>query len=208
MIDPEDISITKRKTAPYYWPDVQSVLQLFLSVSAVALVWYVVQRLLAEGGLKIDQSVRDLVVFILGIIFGCFKDVYGFTFGSSAGQRRQGEVITKSLEDKDKIIAAGVDATAASVITTTDAVLKAAAIPPGGVAAKTVDDHTPKVTNVSWWSLLTDDERTTIDGALADPKVDAFKKLAESGAASAEDLDYLVSQNLLTKARAGELLKA
>ena len=111
----EDLLITKRKVAPYYWPDAQTMMQLFLSVSAVGLVWYVVQRLLAEGGLKIDASVRDLVVFILGIIFGCFKDVYGYTFGSSAGQKRQGEVITKSLEDKDKIIAGNVAATAASL---------------------------------------------------------------------------------------------
>ena len=109
----EDDVIRRRQTAPYYWPDIQSVMQLFLSISAVGLVWFVVQRLLDEGGLKIDQSVRDLVVFILGIIFGCFKDVYGFTFGSSAGQKKQGEVITKSLEDKDKIIAGNAAATAA-----------------------------------------------------------------------------------------------
>lgn len=113
MDSPDDLIIRKRQAAPYYWPDMQSVLQLFLSISAVCLVWYVVQRLLAEGGLKIDQSVRDLVVFILGIIFGCFKDVYGFTFGSSAGQKRQGELITKSMETKDKIIADNVTATAA-----------------------------------------------------------------------------------------------
>lgn len=129
MDSPEDLVIRKRQAAPYYWPDMQSILQLFLSVSAVLLVWYVVQRLLAEGGLKIDQSVRDLVVFILGIIFGCFKDVYGFTFGSSAGQKRQGELITKSMETKDKIIADNVTATAA---------VAAAAVTPAEPPAKII----------------------------------------------------------------------
>lgn len=138
-IEPEDITILKRKTAPYYWPDTQSLMQLFLSVSAVLLVWYVVQRLLAEGGLKIDQSVRDLVVFILGIIFGCFKDVYGYTFGSSAGQRKQGEAITKSLEDKDKIIAGNVSTAAdvaASALTAATVVAPMAAAAAAPAAAK------------------------------------------------------------------------
>lgn len=125
----EEIKLTRRKTPPYWWPEANVVMQFFLAGMICWIVWFIISQLLSGEALKIDPSVRDLVVFIFGIVFGNFKDVFGFTFGSSAGQKRQGEVITKSLEDKDRIIADNVVTTAALMSSTpsTDA-LKAAAI--------------------------------------------------------------------------------
>jgi cytoskeletal protein RodZ len=127
----EELRVRKRTQAPYWWPDSSVVMQMFLAVSIVYLVWYIIHQLLSGNALKIDPSVRDLVVFIFGIVFGNFKDVFGYTFGSSAGQKKQGEAITKSLEDKDKIIATNVSATADA---TTAALAAATAVAP--LAAK------------------------------------------------------------------------
>lgn len=111
QIDQDDRLITRRKTAPYWWPEVNTLLQLILALAIVAMVGFILHQLLA-GKFALDQSQRDLLMVLLGVILACFKDVFGYTFGSSAGQKRQGEVITKSLEDKDKIIAGNVVAAA------------------------------------------------------------------------------------------------
>lgn len=55
----------------------------------------------------------------------------------------------------------------------------------------------------AWWTKLTDAEKTTITAAVpADPRVAAFVSAATVGSATADDLVYLVSKNLLTKERA------
>lgn len=64
-----------RQRAPFWWPETQTIMQLFLAVAIVAMVGYILQQLLSGEALKIDPSVRDLIVFIFGIIFGNFKDV-------------------------------------------------------------------------------------------------------------------------------------
>lgn len=177
-----------RQRAPYYWPELQSIMQLFLAGAIVAMVWYILQQLLSGEALKIDPSVRDLIVFIFGIVFGNFKDVYSFTFGSSASDKSKGDVINKSIETKDKIIAAGV-ANAAEVAATAIAPDTNLPVPP-------------------WWARLTDDEKNAITTAAAnDPRVAAFITAAQTGAANADDLAYLVTTNppLLTQARADEI---
>ncbi len=110
--DPTDLAIRKRQTPPYYWPDANMLMQMFLSVSIVLMVSFILHQLLT-GKVALDTVQNNLLLTLFGFILGCFKDVFGYAFGSSAGQKRQGEVITKSLEDKDKIIAGNVAATAA-----------------------------------------------------------------------------------------------
>lgn len=116
--DPNDITIRKRQMPPYWWPDANVLMQMFLAIAVVVMVGYILHQLL-EGKVSLEQAQRDLLMILFGIILGCFKDVYGYTFGSSAGQKRQGEVITKSLEDKDKIIAGNVAAAASAATTET-----------------------------------------------------------------------------------------
>lgn len=56
---------------------------------------------------------------------------------------------------------------------------------------------------VAWWSLLTDAERAAITAAATtDPKAASFMAAAQTGRATQDDLDDLVSKNLLTQARA------
>ena len=112
MDSPEDVNIKMRQAAPYWWPDANVIMQLFLAAAVVVMVGYILHQLL-EGKVSLEQAQRDLLMILFGIILGCFKDVYAYTFGSSAGQKRQGELINKSMETKDKIIADNVTATAA-----------------------------------------------------------------------------------------------
>jgi len=62
----------------------------------------------------------------------------------------------------------------------------------------------PQVT--AWWSLLTDLEKNVISAnAKDDPRVNAFMTAAASGAATPDDLSYLVTKGLLTQTRADEI---
>lgn len=129
----EDIIITRRKTPPYWLPDANVVLQMFLAVSVVVMVGYILYQLL-DGKVSLEQAQRDLLMVLFGIVLGCFKDVFGFAFGSSAGQKKQGEVITKSLENKDKILAD--NATATATIATAAATTAASSSSPSADALK------------------------------------------------------------------------
>ena len=63
-------------------------------------------------------------------------------------------------------------------------------------------------TVVPWWSALTDAEKNVIAAnAKDDPRVAAFMTAAASGAATADDLAYLVTKGLLTQDRAAAIQK-
>ncbi len=70
----------------------------------------------------------------------------------------------------------------------------------------TVPANAPNAPNVPvppWWARLTDDEKNAITAAKsADPRVDAFVTASMAGAATTDDLNYLVTKGLLTQARA------
>ena len=117
MKSTDDAVIARRKTPPYWWPDANVIMQIILVCSIVVMVGYILHQIL-EGNAKFDQAQRDLLMILLGVVLACFKDVFGYTFGSSAGQKRQGEIITQSLQDKDRIIADNVVTTAATADTT------------------------------------------------------------------------------------------
>lgn len=189
----------RRQKAPYWWPETQTVMQLFLSVAIVGMVWYILQQLLSGEALKIDPSVRDLIVFIFGIIFGNFKDVYGFTYGSSASDKSKGEAINRSIETKDKIIAAGVEASTAASTAATDALSAVT----GNSPVTKVGAITPVVAVT--WGLFDSDEQTAIEAASSDPKVSAIIAESKVGKLTPENMDYLVSSKLLTQARADEI---
>ncbi len=127
---------TGERRAPYWWPDVQAVMQLFLAVAIVVMVGYVLYQLL-DNKVQLEQAQRDLLMILLGVLLSSFKDVYGFTYGSSAESKNKGEVINRSLDSKDKIIADSVATTAATAATTTDATLKAASAATAAATAAT-----------------------------------------------------------------------
>lgn len=175
-----------RQRAPYWWPDVQTMMQLFLACAIVWMVGFILVRLFSGGEVKIDPSARDLVMVIIGIILGAFKDVFGFTFGSSAAEKQKGEVINRRVEAQDKIIAAGVENTA-------------------NVAAAAVIAARPEEvvkTVVSWWSLLTAEEKAAIEAAATqDPNIDAVLTKFKTGKAEPPDLATLVAKGLLKEER-------
>lgn len=60
-----------------------------------------------------------------------------------------------------------------------------------------------------WWAKLTEDEKNAIAAAMkADPRIDTIKSAMTAGAATPEDLQYLVAANLLTQDRADAIQKA
>lgn len=75
------------------------------------------------------------------------------------------------------------------------------------VAEKLAEKVQPSPAVVAWWSLLTDAERGAIIAATGDERVAAFVTTAKIGAASVDDLAYLVTKNLLTAERAGAIQK-
>ncbi len=125
----QDDILIKRQSPPYWWPDVNAMMQLFLAGAIVLIVSFILYQLLT-GRVSLDQAQNNLLMILFGVVLACFKDVYAYTFGSSAGQKRQGELITKSMETKDKIIADNVTATAA--------VAAAAVTPASEVPAKII----------------------------------------------------------------------
>lgn len=65
---------------------------------------------------------------------------------------------------------------------------------------------TPTVPVPPWWSRLNDAEKNAITAAAgADPRVQAFVTASQVGAATPDDLDYLVSKGLLTADRAAAI---
>lgn len=61
---------------------------------------------------------------------------------------------------------------------------------------------------VAWWSLLTDPEKTAINAARSDARVQSFVDRAQAGKADAADLDYLVARGLLLQGRADAIKAA
>lgn len=223
-----ELSLRKRRVPPYWWPDTQSVLQLFLTAAIVWMVGFILMQLFSGGEVKIDPSARDLVMVIIGIILGAFKDVFGFTFGSSAAEKQKGDAINRSIESKDKIIARGVETTAVAAAAASEALrspsseaLRAAAIvapaaarveaPPAAedaapaAAEKAVADAMAKIEGAWWDSKLSEEERIAIAAAGSDPQVMSFITAANTGDATPEHLEYLVTKGLLTQARADEI---
>lgn len=222
----DEMRIMRRETPPWYVPDVVSILQLFLAVAIVIMVGFILYYL-TVGVIKLSPDQDRLLMILFGIILGCFKDVYGFTYGSSAGQKRQGEVITKSLADKDKIIAGNVVAAAAlasAAAPSADAMKAAAIVAPAAAEAAAppaaevaappavdaalrqagIEPH-PQVV-VAWWSMLSPKEQGDLSiESIADPRVSTFVEASKIGRATAEDLDYLVSRGLLTQDTADRL---
>ena len=126
--DAEDTQLRKRVTPPYWWPDATTILQLFMAVSGVGMVWFVLYYLM-NPNFKLDPNTEKILLVILGIILGNYKDVSGFVWGSSVGSKSKDDAISRSMESKDKIIAEGVAASTASSTAATEVALRAVAPP-------------------------------------------------------------------------------
>ena len=74
---------------PYWLPDTRG----FLAASIVFLIFVIVMTLMWHP-VPLTEQQSALLYTVLGILLGCFKDVYGFSFNS-----------TQAGEDKNKTIA-------------------------------------------------------------------------------------------------------
>lgn len=74
---------------PYWIPDVKG----WLAFAVVVLVGFMLTMLMLRP-LAIDERVSNLLSMLIGLLVGCFKDVFSYYFSSTQGS-----------QDKDKTIA-------------------------------------------------------------------------------------------------------
>lgn len=125
-----------------------------------------------------DASQIGLLAGFVTLFIKMAADAIGYQFNSSAGS------------DKKDEVQATVSGKLADKVPTPPAPPPTVPVPP-------------------WWSRLTDAEKNTITAAAgADPRVQAFVTASQVGAATKDDLTYLVNKTLLTQARANEIAAA
>lgn len=73
---------------PFWWPDTQG----FLSVAIILLISVIVLILLLRP-IQMDESVRGVLMTVIGVLVAALKDVYSFFFGSSKGSSAKDETI-------------------------------------------------------------------------------------------------------------------
>lgn len=153
--------------------DVQRALALLIIGILVAAAAALVVRLVISGDVK---DILDLAKIMLAALVNMGLIALGFFFGNTMAKMAQ-DAGQQKVVDK----------------------LTSTAPPNGGPVAPL---PAPTVV-VAWWSLLTDGERAAITAAApTDPKAASFMAAAQTGRATQEDLDDLVSKNLLSQPRA------
>lgn len=121
---------------------------------------------------KLDAGTIALFASFVTMFIKMAADGTGYQFSSSSGSEKKDEV------------QASVSAKLADKVPTPPAPPPSVPIPP-------------------WWSRLQDGEKNAITtAAVADPRVAAFVTASQVGAATKDDLDYLVTKTLLTQDRA------
>ena len=76
---------------PYWMPDTQG----FLAIAIIIVMATVILILLTKDYTNINDKVFGALLTLLGVLAGCFKDVYGFFFGSSSGSKNKDDAIAK-----------------------------------------------------------------------------------------------------------------
>lgn len=74
---------------PFWIPDTQGL----LAFAIVTIISFVVVMLLVKEDLILNEKTHGALLTLLGVLLGCFKDVYSFFFGSSAGSAKKDETI-------------------------------------------------------------------------------------------------------------------
>lgn len=126
----------------------------------------------------VDAGTAALLASFVTMFIKMAADAIGYQYNASAGMDKKDEAQAK--------------------ITNT---LAAAVAPPPPSAP----NGAPVV---AWWSLLTDPEKTAINAARADARVQSFVDRAQAGKADTADLDYLVARGLLMQGRADAIKAA
>lgn len=158
--------------------NVKTVLAFFLVIIAALLVVYLINTLTGAAKGTLDAGTIALFASFVTMFIKMASDATGFQFNSSAGSEKKDEV------------QASVSAKLADKVPAPPAPPPPVPVPP-------------------WWSRLTDAEKNSITTAApADPRVQAFVTASQVGAATKDDLAYLVNKTLLTQVRANEIAAA
>lgn len=150
-------------------------LAFFLVIVAALMVVFLI-RTLTSTDAKLDAGTIALFASFVTMFIKMASDGTGYQFSSSAGSDKKDETqATVSSKLADKVAPA-----------------------PGA--------PNPSVPVPPWWSRLSDPEKNAISTASVGPPVDArvaaFITASQVGAATPDDLTYLVSKGLLTQDRA------
>src|SRR6185437_16883271 len=84
-----DEQATTKPHRPLWLPDTQG----FLAIAIVVLVFAVVMTLLYRERINLDQNTFGALLTLLGVLAGCFKDVYSWAFGSSKKEEQKDDTI-------------------------------------------------------------------------------------------------------------------
>lgn len=132
MADPAD---TPPRPIPFWMPDTQG----FLAIAIVVLMTVITIILLVHPP-AVDEKTAQLLSIILGILIGCFKDVYNFFFSSSSGSKEKDKVAADMQVKGAETLATAVAAVAASTPATpssTTTVTTTEPASPGRLATQT-----------------------------------------------------------------------
>ena len=155
------------------------VLAFFNIVLAAALVVYFIHILINRpaGSQPLDAGTVALLAGFITTFLLMAKSSSDYQFVSSSGSDKKDDAqtaVSKALADK----------------------VPAPSVP-------VTPSPSPVPGSQPWWPKLTDAEKNVITAAsTSDPRVAAFITAAQTGAANADDLAYLVTKNLLTQDRA------
>lgn len=80
---------------PWWFPTVQG----FLAAAIVVMMFtaIVLLVLLAKSGEMADATVFAVITTLLGVLASSFKDVYGYSFGSSASSKDKDDTISSMV---------------------------------------------------------------------------------------------------------------
>ena len=160
--------------------DRKVVLAFFLTALAACLFMFLAVLLVYAPAGKVDAGTFGLLASMIMLFIKMAADANGYQTQSSAGSDKKDDTqATVSKALADKVQA-----------------------PPAPVVPATAAP-------IAWWGRLTNGEPAAITAAAAtDPRVMVFITAANVGAATPDDLAYLVSKGLLTQARADAIKAA
>lgn len=116
---------------PYWYPTIRG----FLTASIVFLIMAIVFILMLRPP-QVDERISNLLSGILGILIGCFKDVYSFNFNSTQASEDK----NKTISDQSKALATSTPAP--PMVTTTTTIDPGP--PPTATTTTTPVDEKPK----------------------------------------------------------------
>jgi hypothetical protein len=152
--------------------NLKGALAFFLVGVAALMVLIWMLRPPRTGADGVDAGTVALIASMITLFIKMAADAVGFQFNSSAGSEKKDEV------------QAGVSAKLADKVASAPGAPPTVPVPP-------------------WWRRLTDTEKNAITTVAAgDARVAAFVTASQVGAATKDDLDYLVTKGLLTQDRA------